>query len=114
MGTNKSNVLLPNYEEFETIVPHIQGKALTSIMDAILEGTKKAYHHDNRPFVSVTIPEKSAYYLGQFMQIKMIEIMYLGFLLNVNPFDQPQVESYKKETKNILRSSCVSDEALAK
>ena len=59
-------------------------------------------HHDNRPFVSVMLPEKSAYYIGQFMQIKMIEIMYLGFLLNVNPFDQPQVENYKKEMKKIL------------
>jgi glucose-6-phosphate isomerase len=99
---NTSHTTLPHYEEFEALVPHIQGKPLTSIMDAILEGTKKAYLHDNRPFVSVALPEKSAYYLGQFMQIKMIEIMYLGFLLNVNPFDQPQVESYKKETKNIL------------
>ena len=71
-------------------------------MNAILEGTKKAYLHDNRPFITYTLPEKSAYYLGQFMQIKMIEIIYLGFLLNVNPFDQPQVESYKKETKKIL------------
>lgn len=102
VGQNKSNVTVPNYEEFEAVVPHIQGKPLTAIMDAILEGTKRAYHNDNRPFVSVMLPEKSAYYLGQFMQIKMIEIMYLGFLLHVNPFDQPQVESYKKEMKMIL------------
>ncbi|HLW72923.1 MAG TPA: hypothetical protein VKR54_02650 [Candidatus Babeliales bacterium] len=86
-------------------MPKIQKKSFASIMSAILEGTKRAYHHDNRPFVSVTLPEKSAYYLGQFMQIKMIEIIYLGFLLNVNPFDQPQVESYKKETKNILAAT---------
>lgn len=99
-----SNVTVPDYENFESLVPHIQEKSLTTIMKAILQGTKKAYHHDNRPFISMILPEKSAYYLGQFMQIKMIEIMYLGYLLNVNPFDQPQVESYKKETKNILAS----------
>lgn len=99
---NQSDLIVPEYEEFETVVPKIQGKSLPFIMDAILEGTKKAYHHDDRPFISITLPKKSAYYLGQFMQIKMIEIMYLGFLLNVNPFDQPQVESYKRETRNIL------------
>ena len=73
-------------------------------MTAILDGTKKAYLNDKRPFASVTLPEKSTYCLGQLMQIKMIEIMYLGFLLNVNPFDQPQVENYKKETKKILET----------
>src|SRR5207245_393158 len=92
---NKSNLQLPDYQEFESLVPKIQGKTLSSIMHAILEGTKKAYLLDNRPFVSVTIPEKNAYYVGQYMQIKMIEMMYLGYLLNVNHFDQQDVEKYK-------------------
>jgi glucose-6-phosphate isomerase len=99
---NASPVILPNYQEFETLVPHIQEKSLATIMNAILDGTKKAYVNDKRPFVSWKLPEKSAYYIGQFMQIKMIEIMYLGYLLNVNPFDQPEVEKYKKETREIL------------
>ncbi len=102
IGNSTTDLYLPEFPEYESLVPHIQDKPLTSIMDAILEGTKRAYHNDNRPFVSCMIPEKSAYYIGQFMQIKMIEIMYLGYLLNVNPFDQPQVEDYKKETKLIL------------
>ncbi|HSC25567.1 MAG TPA: hypothetical protein VLB80_05135 [Candidatus Babeliales bacterium] len=99
---NNSDLVVPNYEEFENIVPHIQNKSLLFLMNAIIEGTKKAYYNDNHPFVSITIPEKSTYYLGQFMQIKMLEIIYLGFILNINPFDQPEVEKYKKETRNIL------------
>ena len=99
---NKTDITVPNYEEFEALVPKIQNKSLSTIMTAILDGTKRAYLNDKRPFVSVILPEKSAYCLGQLMQIKMTEIMYLGFLLNVNPFDQPQVENYKKETKKIL------------
>ncbi len=102
IGNSTTDLYLPEFPEYESLVPHIQGKPLTTIMDAILEGTKRAYHNDNRPFVSCMIPEKSAYYIGQFMQIKMIEIMYLGYLLHVNPFDQPQVEDYKRETKLIL------------
>jgi glucose-6-phosphate isomerase len=102
IGNSTTDLYLPEYPEFETLVPHIQGKSLNTIMDAILEGTKRAYFADERPFVSCMMPEKSAYYIGQFMQIKMMEIMYLGFLLNVNPFDQPQVEDYKRETRKIL------------
>ena len=32
----------------------------------------------------------------------MFEIVYLGHLFNINPFDQPNVELYKTETKKIL------------
>lgn len=102
IGNSITDLYVPEYPEFEALVPHIQGKSLNIIMDAILEGTKRAYFADKRPFICCMIPEKSAYYIGQLMQIKMMEIMYLGFLLNVNPFDQPQVEDYKKETKSIL------------
>lgn len=102
--TDKSKVelVLPHYEEFEALVENIQKKSYSSIMNAILKGTQTAYRHDNRPFITIHIPEKSAYCLGQLMQIKMIEIMYLGFLMNINPFDQPNVEEYKKETRKII------------
>ena len=40
--------------------------------------------------------------IGLFMQFKMIEMMYLGHLFEVNAFDQPHVELYKIETKRIL------------
>ena len=33
---------------------------------------------------------------------KMLEVVYLGFLLNINPFDQPNVEMYKSKTRKIL------------
>lgn len=103
VGKNQSDAMVPDYAIFETLVPHIQNKPLAAIMNAILRGTQRAYQNDKRPFITMTLPEKSAYYIGQLMQIKMIEIMYLGFLLNINPFDQPQVENYKRETKNILK-----------
>ncbi|MGB8366767.1 MAG: hypothetical protein WCD44_00255, partial [Candidatus Babeliales bacterium] len=99
---SKSDVLVPNLHEFEQLVAHIQGKQLPLIMDAILQGVYTAYKKNKRPFVSIVLPEKSAYYIGQLLQFKMIEIMYLGYLLDINPFDQPQVELYKKETRKIL------------
>jgi glucose-6-phosphate isomerase len=104
VAKNASDVVLPNYQEFEVLVGHIQGKSLATIMDAILQGTQHAYNNDKRPFVSWILPEKSAYYIGQWMQMKMIEIMYVGYLLNVNPFDQPEVERYKGETRKMLAS----------
>ncbi len=99
---NKSNLELPRFDEFEKLVAKIQGKSLSSIMNAILQGIQTAYSKNNRPFASIIMPEKSAWYVGQLLQWKMIEMMYLGYLLDVNPFDQPNVEAYKKETREIL------------
>jgi glucose-6-phosphate isomerase len=87
---------------FDTLVPMIRGKSFVEIIDAIERGTHQAYEHDMRPFMRIELPELSAYTIGQFMQLKMIETMYLGFLFDIDPFDQPQVELYKKETREIL------------
>ncbi len=100
---NKSNISLPKFDKFETLVAKIQGKPLAVIMDAILQGVKAAYQKNKRPFVSIILPEKSSFYIGQLLQFKMVEMIYLGYLLEVNPFDQPNVELYKKETREILK-----------
>ena len=52
--------------------------------------------------MTIVLPQKNARYIGQLMQMQMLEIMYLGYIFNVDPFDQPQVELYKKETRKIL------------
>ncbi len=80
------------------------GLSFSSIMHALSEGTKEAYKKNKRPFCSVVLPEKSEFYIGQFLQLKMLEVMYLGFLCNVDPFDQPNVELYKQEAYKLLGS----------
>lgn len=98
----QSDLKLPKESPLADLVENIQGKSCARIMNAILRGVQIAYKKNNRPFCALEIPELSAYYIGQLLQIKMVEIVYLAFLLDVNPFDQPQVELYKKETREIL------------
>ncbi|MBU0496630.1 MAG: hypothetical protein KKC68_04560 [Candidatus Thermoplasmatota archaeon] len=100
-----TNPTIPHNTSPDSLIPSIQGKPLSTIMDAILTGTQTAYKKRNRPYMEITFPDKSAYSIGQFLQMKMIEIIYLGYLLNINPFDQPNVEEYKIETKKILDRS---------
>lgn len=52
--------------------------------------------------MTISMPEKNAFYIGQFLQMQMITTIYLGHLLKVNTFDQPQVELYKRNTRKIL------------
>lgn len=84
------------------LVPMIHDQPAASIMQAIYQGTKIAYDNAERANMTVALDRIDAYHLGAYMQFKMLEMMYLGQLLNVNSFDQPNVELYKRETKQIL------------
>jgi glucose-6-phosphate isomerase len=102
---NKEAVNIPNDPKYSILVKGIQSKSLKHIMNSIYEGVKIAYKKGKRPFMEIILPDKSEESIGQFIQFKEMEIMYLGFLMNINPFNQPNVESYKIETKKILDKS---------
>jgi glucose-6-phosphate isomerase len=97
-----TDITIPPAPELKSLDTNTQGLSLTHIMDAIARGVKVAYRNELRPFIAIELPEPSAYALGQFMQWKMIETVYLAYLLDLNPFDQPNVELYKRETRKIL------------
>ena len=86
----------------DTAPSYLQHKTLSDLMHAFIEGTQIAYQKNDRPFCTIILPEKNEFFLGQFLQLKMIEMMYLGYLLEVDPFDQPNVELYKREVKKIV------------
>jgi len=102
--TNEPALLsLPSSLQFP-LVEGIENKKLREIMAAILEGVKIAYQKQGLPFMEVAFDSINEQSLGEFLQFKMLEMMYLGQLFNVNAFDQPHVELYKVETKRILNS----------
>lgn len=95
---------IPQPMSYPTLSPHLSGKTLSQIMGAILEGTITAYKNQAISFTHIELEDLSEYSLGEFLQFKMIEMMFLGKLFGVNAFDQPHVEIYKKETKKLLTS----------
>ena len=61
-----------------------------------------AYKKLDLPFSEIILEGISEEEMGAYMQFKMMEILFLGKLMDINAFDQPQVELYKIETKKIL------------
>ncbi len=92
----------PKQQLFSDLVPGIKGVPVAHIMQAILDGTKASYRARKLPFMEIILPGLSAYALGEFLQMKMMETMYLANLFGVNAFDQPNVELYKSEMRKIL------------
>jgi glucose-6-phosphate isomerase len=103
-STKSVDITVPAGRTFPDLVPMISGKSAAAIMTAILDGTKIAYQKAGRPFMEITLDALDEQSIGAFLQFKMLEMMYLGRLLNVNSFDQPSVESYKIETKRLLQA----------
>jgi glucose-6-phosphate isomerase len=72
------------------------------VTTALYGGVVGTYHDKQLPHRSTIFDDELAYELGLFMAMRMRETMYVAELLNLNAFDQPNVESYKKKTKAIL------------
>lgn len=85
-----------------THIKEIEGRQVGAIMGAIQQGTIAAYKNLNLPYSETILEGVSAEEVAAYMQFKMVEMMFLGKLMKVNTFDQPQVELYKIETKKIL------------
>ena len=100
--TPKNKLIVPRLQDYSHLAK-VQGKTLNFIMNAIIDGTKKAYLNKHLPYMEIELSEKTEYCIGQLLQMKMLEIIYLGYLMNVNPFDQPNVEEYKEETRKLLK-----------
>ena len=100
--TQSASITVPTERILPDLVPMVTGKSAAQDMSAILEGVQIAYQKAGLPYMQVVLDDLSEYSLGAYMQFKMVEMMYLGQLLDVNSFDQPNVESYKIETKRLL------------
>ncbi|MBD3318631.1 hypothetical protein GF342_01850 [Candidatus Woesearchaeota archaeon] len=99
-----NSVRVPKNSVIKGLVADIEGKTYAQVLQAIVEGTQVAYQKAKRPFIDIRLPDKSEESLGALLQLFEMQMMILGSLLNVNPFDQPSVEKYKKETRRLLRS----------
>ena len=67
-----------------------------------MNGTILAHTDGNVPNLMVKIPEQNEFYLGELFYFFEFACGVSGYLLGVNPFNQPGVESYKKNMFALL------------
>lgn len=70
--------------------------SLGQLMQAELQGTKKALEVADKPYMSLILPELNEKYLGQVILYFEALTALTGIMLNINPFDQPGVEHGKR------------------
>jgi len=81
---------------------YIAGKRISEVNHKAELGTMLAHEDGGVPVMRIVIPEISAYVLGQLIYFFEMGCALSGYMLEVNPFDQPGVEAYKKNMFALL------------
>jgi glucose-6-phosphate isomerase len=74
---------------------YLAGKRLSEVNHNAETGTTLAHNDGNVPIITLTIPQLDEYYTGQLIYFFELACAVSGYILDVNPFDQPGVEAYK-------------------
>ena len=95
---------------------YLAGKNVDFLNKSAMNGTILAHTDGNVPNLMVHIPEQNEFYLGELFYFYEFACGVSGYVLGVNPFNQPGVESYKKNMFALLGKPGYEDltEALLK
>ncbi len=80
----------------------LSGKTLDFVNKKAMLGTLLAHCDGGVPNIVINLPNRSAYSLGELIYFFESACAISGYLLGVNPFDQPGVEAYKKNMFALL------------
>lgn len=81
---------------------YLAGKTVDFVNKSAMNGTILAHTDGQVPNLMVNMPEVSEFYLGELFYFFEFACGLSGYLLGVNPFNQPGVESYKKNMFALL------------
>lgn len=81
---------------------YLEGKTLQYINSKAYEGVLQAHVDGGVPNLLLTLPDRSARTLGRLFSFFEVGCALGGYLLKVNPFDQPGVEDYKRNMFALL------------
>ena len=81
---------------------YLAGKDMDFVNKSAMNGTILAHTDGQVPNLKVTIPAQDEKALGQLFYMYEFACGVSGYILGVNPFNQPGVESYKKNMFALL------------
>ncbi|MCD7767009.1 MAG: glucose-6-phosphate isomerase [Lachnospiraceae bacterium] len=81
---------------------YLAGKTVDFVNKSAMNGTILAHTDGNVPNLMVSVPKQDEFYLGELFYFFEFACGVSGYVLGVNPFNQPGVESYKKNMFALL------------
>lgn len=99
---SKHTLAIPHDAENLDQLNFLAGKRIGEVNKMAELGTMLAHVDGGVPNIHIEIPEISEYYLGALIYFFEVACGVSGYILDVNPFDQPGVEAYKKNMFALL------------
>ena len=81
---------------------YLSGKTMDYVNKCAMKGTIAAHVDGNVPTLIIEIPEQTEYHLGELFYFFEFAVGVSGYMLGINPFDQPGVEFYKANMFRLL------------
>lgn len=97
-----ADVSIPSCADDLDGLNYLSGKTLNYINKAAYEGAMKAHEEGGLPVISLQIPSLNEQCFGHLVYFMQKACAVSGYLLGINPFDQPGVEMYKKNIYRLL------------
>lgn len=98
----RTKLLIPFESNDYDKLNYLAGKRISEINHIAEDAVSKAHYDGGVPSIHLTVPILSEYTLGELMYFFELSCAINGYLMGINPFDQPNVEEYKKILKNNL------------
>ena len=102
IGSSPERIRIPFEKDDSDQLNFLAGKRIEEVNKSAETGTILAHNDGKVPVISVNIPVLNIYYIGQLIYFFEIACAVSGYILDVNPFDQPGVEAYKKNMFALL------------
>lgn len=102
IANTKYKLAVPSEKEDLDGLNFLAGKNLDFVNKMAELGTQLAHIDGQVPNIRIELPELSEYYLGQTMYFFEKACGIGGYLMGINPFNQPGVEAYKKNMFALL------------
>ena len=113
VAKTKYQLTIPKDADNLDSLNYIAGKNIDYVNKMAELGTMLAHVDGGVPNMRIEMPELNAYYLGQLLYFFEKACGISGYLLEVNPFDQPGVEAYKKNMFALLKKPGFEEETKA-
>ncbi len=102
VGSPSKNLIIPNDPANLDQLNFLSGKRYSEVNRMAEQGTILAHIDGGVPSIKIIIPELTPYWVGYLFYFFERACALSGYTLNVNPFDQPGVEEYKKNMFALL------------
>ena len=107
---SSAEVLLEEEDADTDGMNYLAGKSVDFVNKSAMNGTILAHTDGNVPNLLVNIPEQNEFCLGELFYFFEFACGVSGYILGVNPFNQPGVESYKRNMFALLGKPGYEDE----